>query len=144
MKTQKIKISDYEWEKVLKDDIEIPIPTKPYFYREDNITVIGLFPQKITEDFASRKKGEVYQLSIVKVNLREIIRTNITVTANELSDIMQYGNQKRLCHLDYLRHDVVYYLRHHFGDGETTYDAFKNAVLGQINNISNDLKFEIK
>ena len=145
VKTQTIKISDYEWEKVLKNDVDMPIPTEPYFYQEDNgMTVFGLFPTKFTEDFASRKKGEIYRLSIVKIDLRSIIKTSINVNSNELSDIMLYGDRKGLSMDDRLRYEVVYYLRHYFGEGETTHDFFRRALIGQINGISEDLNFELK
>ena len=65
MEAKKLKIQQYVYEKILKDDVEISIPQEPVYLREENSRCLtGIFPQRQDWDGGD---GDVWELQIIEI-----------------------------------------------------------------------------
>lgn len=88
MKTEKIIVKEYVYEKVLKEHNEIEIPLESLFYQEHNYrSIIGVFPQFFD--------GKVFELKIVKITDRYILNNFIRTDERNMRNILvRIGNKE--------------------------------------------------
>ena len=115
-----VNIEEYVYEKVKKSDVLINIPQEPIYFQEyNNRTVVGLFPQFRTWD-----DNSVWEIQIVKVTDRNIERTIIRTSPKELSDLVSRFDIKNKSQEDYLKDEVIRYLKDFFKEDRFSKEIF--------------------
>ena len=109
-KSTSIEVTEYVYEKVKKEDIKINIPMEPVFYQQHNHRIIiGLFPQYTNW----MPEEHIWEIQIVKITNKSIIRTMIRSAAQELSHLLSINGNK-MDDEDALRCEVVDILKNFF------------------------------
>ena len=128
----KIKVEEYGFQKVLKNDIEIEIPDEPMFYQEWNYrTIIGLFPQR-----ATWSDNSVCALEVIKITDIEIRRTHITTASKALSDAIGRFPIQNKDPNDILKEEVIRHLKDFSDEGIITKEEFISAYDKAINKLN--------
>jgi hypothetical protein len=136
MEIKQLKVEEYVYEKIKKNDSIVNIPQEPIFYQECNHRVIvGLFPQ-----FATWGDNSVWEIQIVEVTDSNIRRTFIRTNKEDLSNRISRFNDKNKTEEERLKDDVVQYLQTNLTEdrvNKRTFVAKYNSILMKITELFN-------
>ena len=108
MEAKKLKIQQYVYEKVLKNDVEIAIPQEPVYLQEEHGHYLtAIFPQK--EDWEGGS-NEVWEITIIEVSDKRILSTYIRTNEDTLSSIVSRFDSKGKSSEEHLQDKVVRFL----------------------------------
>ncbi|HLO91545.1 MAG TPA: hypothetical protein VK172_10315 [Lentimicrobium sp.] len=140
MKSHELKVSKYEYEKVMKDDVKINIPEEPYYYQDDNYrTVIGLFPKF----YDPQKKFQ--HIEIIEITNDRILRASFVCTPQYLTDVISVFGVKGRSDSDYLVQRVIEYLMSDdYGIYTIPEPNFYQKLQDYIRNINSELQLKFR
>ncbi len=122
--TLKIKVDQYEYKKVLKQEVEIHIPQEPIYYQEWNHRVlIGILPEFKTFDDKS-----IYSLTVISICKEDcIMNIEISTNPNTLSDMITKLDMKGKSYTDMLADRVIRYLLYTHTQSRISSEVFVKA-----------------
>jgi len=140
--TKQILVSEYVYEKVLKENVSINIPESPLYIQEYNCRVlIAIIPEYATWDDSG-----IYQLKIVEVvSGEEIRRTEIRLSNNNISDIVSRLNKKEhKSGEERLQDKVIRYLKDYYLDDQISEKRFIDGYHVTINKFNQYLDYKFQ
>jgi len=136
MEAKKIKVQQYVYERVLKNNVEISIPQEPVYIQEEHGHYLtAIFPQKEDWDGGS---GNVWEIQIVEVSNTRILRTYIRTDEHTLSDIVSRFEYKGKSSEEHLQDKIVRFLLDNDMEYVTTKAVFENGFERRVKEL-NDL-----
>lgn len=136
-----LKVQKYEFEKVLKDNVEVNIPEEPIFTQAWNHRVItGIFPIKADWENGD---GKVWRLYIVRIAEYENIQTALMdVNPKALADLFLMEEVKNKCKEDALKLEVLDYLTRYYNEDRVSENVFKNKFTAMVEHIEYQAKIK--
>lgn len=123
-------------QKVLLNNFKLNLPEETFFFRKENYHSVIMVKPGILNFDKDKGVNQLYYYDVVKVTQNPGNIRRVTLSVCELEAILSRDGVKHTSEEDFIKREVVLYIKDFFGEDFITEESFKKIYKDTLKNFS--------